>query len=73
MNPTTSRALNFSFRTRCALAAIAVATVLTPRALGSVFFDEEVSGSAKETFNGGTLLKASQTYLNSLTELDVMV
>jgi hypothetical protein len=73
MNPTTSRASTFPFRTRCALAAIAVATVLTPRALGSAFVDEEVGGSAKETFNGGALLKASQTYLSSLSELDVMV
>ncbi|MDA0296895.1 MAG: DUF2092 domain-containing protein [Planctomycetota bacterium] len=73
MNPTTSRASTFPFRTRCALAAIAVATVLTPRALGSAFVDEEVGGSAKETFNGGALLKASQNYLRSLSELDVMV
>lgn|GEM_PF-4722802 len=74
MNPTTSRNQNLSFRARCALAAVAVAAVATPRAIGAFQVAEGDSEiSAPTTLNGEALLNATRTYLGSLAELDVMV
>ena len=74
INPTTSRNQNLSFRTRCALAAVVVAAVATPRAIGAFQVTEgDAEVSAPTTLNGEALLHATRTYLGSLAELDVMV
>ena len=74
INPTASRNQTFSFRTRCALAAVAVAAVATPRAIGSFQVAEgDAEVSTPMTLRGDVLLNATRTYLSSLDELDVMV